>query len=63
MLAALVVRSRTACDTSAAVCVTSRSLIAPSMTLMRRFYPLTGAPTLQSSAGLPAADKTQRSNT
>jgi hypothetical protein len=43
MLAALVVRSRRNRDTSAALCVKSQSLIAASMALLRRSYPLTGA--------------------
>jgi hypothetical protein len=43
MLAALVVRSHTNCDISAALCATSKSLIAVSMALLRRSYPLRGA--------------------
>jgi hypothetical protein len=61
MLAALVVRSRTNRDLSAALCVKSQSLIAESMALLRRSYPLRGAsdaPVLSRVAR--TIDKTQR---
>jgi hypothetical protein len=59
MLAALVVRSRTNCDISAALCLKSQSLIAVSMALLRRSYPLTGASDAALSRLARTADKTR----